>query len=183
MDQVDEEIKWKCCPLCKTPVLKTSRCANITKGIVRDMNEVKQRKLRFLSTSERAEFQAKLLKIPLHDMIGHGFVRVPRTDAEIEWQELVRGFSDFGLQKAYTLLLSACDVMRARKSLQEICSSNPTLKELTSLLSQADDFLQWIKDHKHVDMLTDQMTVDVTAERRRILLLEAMLKTMCALNV
>ena len=96
------------------------------------------------------------------------------------WSELVRGFSDFLLQKAYTTLLSAYDVLKTEENLQRLMDQLPSRlssKPLTVLLSQNRDFLTWIRHHKHHDMLTNQMNIDVNAEKRHILLLEASLET------
>ena len=179
MDQVDEneEIKWKCCPLCKVPVLKTARYSNITKGILQDMNEVKTRKQNFLSVHDRREMREKLAALSLIRLEQKGLIS--RTSL-YQWSELVRGFSDFVLQKAYTTLLSAYDVLKTEENLQLLLDHLPSRlssKPLNVLLSQARDFLDWIKHYKHRDMLTDQMTIDINAERRRILLLEASLET------
>ena len=182
MDQVDEneEIKWKCCPLCKVPVLKTVRYSNITKRILQDMNEVKTRKQNFLSVHERKEMREKLIAISLAKLEEKGFISRRTSIHRDQWGEHVQGFSDCLLQKAHTTLLSACDILKTEQNLLKLLDQLPSRlssKPLSVLLSQVKDFLYWIKDHKHRDMLTDQMNIDVNAERRRILLLEASLET------
>ena len=176
MDQVDEEIKWKCCPLCKAHVMKTARYSNVTKGILQDMNEIKKQKQHFLSVDDRKEMRETLSTISLTRLQHGNFI--PRRTS-IHWSELVRGFSDFVLQKAYTTLLSAYNVLKAIENLKDLLDQLPSRlssKPLNVLLSQAEDFLDWIKRYKHRDILTDQMTIDINAERRRILLLETSLK-------
>lgn len=175
-----EEVKWKCCPQCKAPVLRTARYANIAKEIMHHMNAIKQKQLKFLSTHERNEMQEKLVSISLHDLEHEGFIRVLRR-THSDWHKLVRGLNDFMLHKSYTCLLSAYDVLNARKSINDLWRQHGVnSRPLSLLLSQMDDFLQWLKGYKHVDMLTDQMTTDINAESRRILLLEAKFKTQYA---
>ena len=43
-------------------------------------------------------------------------------------------------------------------------------------LSQASDFLYWIKTHQACDRLTNQMILDINAEHKRFLLLQKFLK-------
>ena len=50
-------------------------------------------------------------------------------------------------------------------------------KPVHLLLSQTQDFLERLKRHRHKEILTDQMIIDINAERRRITLLEITLKT------
>ena len=59
MDQENEqqEVKWKCCPQCKTPVMKTLRYSNIVKATLHDINEIKRKKLRCLTASDREEMR------------------------------------------------------------------------------------------------------------------------------
>ena len=180
MDQQSEheqEIKWKCCPQCSTPVLKTARYSNITKQLLRDMNKIKRKKLQFLSTNARNVMRESLTSIPIRDLECEGFV--PRKSVP-QWTVLVTEFNDFSLHRAYTLLLSASDVLKAKRGLQDLLSQPSRAldsKLFSRLLSQADDFLEWIKRQKHIEMLTDQITTDIHAERRRIVLLETTLKT------
>ena len=180
MDQVDEneEIKWKCCPQCKVPVLKTVQYSNITNRILHDMNEIKARQQHFLSVHDRMEMREKLSGLSLTRLQDKEFVS--RRTSDHRWNELVHGFSDFVLQKAYTTLLSAYGILKTKENLQHLLDlslSRLSSKPLKVLLSQARDLLDWIKKYKHRDMLTDQMTIDINAERRRILLLEASLET------
>jgi hypothetical protein len=141
------------------------------------MNEVKTRKQNFLSVQERKEMREKLAAISLTKLEEEGLIP-RRTSFHLDqWGEIVRGFSDFVLQKAYTTLLSACDVLKTEQNLHKLLGQLPSRltssKPLYVLLSQAKDFLNWIRYYKQRDMLTDQMNIDVNAERRRILLLEA----------
>ena len=180
MDQQDEhnmEIKWKCCPQCRTPVMKTARYSNVLKQIQVDMNIIKERKLNFLSTSERVEMRQGLLRIQLDDLYSERFIS---RDVKLQWKELVEEkFNDFILHKSYTLYLTAGCILMAKESLKDLLR-NPSLdsnseeyEHVSRLLSQARDFLDWIKQNKHKE-ITDQMKIDINAERRRILLLEAM---------
>ncbi|MCG8624483.1 MAG: hypothetical protein MJE68_21130 [Proteobacteria bacterium] len=182
MDQVNEneEIKWKRCPQCSIPVLKTVRYSDIIKQILQDMNKVKTREQNFLSAHDRKEMREELAAVSLTKLEEKGFISRRTSIHRDQWGDLVRGFSDFVLQKAYTTLLSAYDILKTEQNLLKLVCQLPSRlssKPLSVLLSQAKDFLNWIKGYKHRDMLTDQMTIDVNAERRRILLLEASLET------
>ena len=184
MDQVDvnEEIKWKCCPLCKAPVLKTARYSNITKAILQDMNKIKEKKQQ-LSICDRKEMREKLSSISIANLQHENLVTLRQDFSSIQWREFINSLSDVALQKAYTMFLSAHEVLKTKANLQHLLcqlSSWQSSKPLTVLLSQAEEFLHFIKCHKHREMLTDQMTIDINAERRRILLLEASLKTLLA---
>ena len=177
MDQVNEneEIKWKCCPQCNTPVMRTFRYSNIVKQTLQDMNEIKEQKQRFLSIDERKEMRDKLLTLSesLHELESKGFINIPLKKLD-HWYKLVPEFGDFALHKAYLHLLTACDMLKVRKELRHhTYTVNQLTRSCELPLFQVNDFLDWIRNQKHADMLTDQMTIDIKAERRRILLLEA----------
>lgn len=157
--------------------MKTARYSNVLKQIQLDMNIIKERKLNFLSTSERVEMRQGLLRIQLDDLYSERFIS---RDVKLQWKELVEEkFNDFILHKSYTLYLTAGCILMAKESLKDLLR-NPSLdsnseeyEHVSRLLSQARDFLDWIKQNKHKE-ITDQMKIDINAERRRILLLEAM---------
>ena len=186
-EEQDQEIKWKCCPQCKTPVMKTARYSNITKGIILDMNKIKEEKLNLVSVNERNEMRQRLKnnEFPLEDLQREHFIS-GQTQNRMEWNTAVNKFEDCFLHVAYTLYLSAASVMNARQTFQDLIQSaqhneslNTMTKPLSLILFQLNDFLSWIKTHNQsqIPKLTDQMTIDIDAERRRILLLEAMFKT------
>jgi hypothetical protein len=145
------------------------------------MNKVKKRKQNFLSVQYRKEMREKLATISLTKLEDEDYISRRTIFHRDQWGELVREFSDFVLQKAYTTLLSACDILKTEQNLQKLLGQLPSKlssKPLNVLLSQAKDFLNWIRYYKQRDiMLTDQMNIDVNTERRHILLLEASLET------
>ena len=181
-EEQDQEIKWKCCPQCTTPVMKTARYSNVTKGIILDMNEIKKKKLNLLSANERNEMKKHLTNInfPLEALQKEGLIGRQIQNRQ-KWNDVVQGFNHFWLHKAYTIYVSAGSVLQARKTIQSLLIQRTyqcTTKGLNQLLSQANDFLNWLKVHKQREILTDQMIIDINAERRRILLLEVEFKTL-----
>ena len=168
-DAKHEVVRWKCCPICNVPVMKTLRYANITKQIIHDMNEVKKRETLFLSSHHRWQMKRKLSQIPVKELEIIGL---------LDLEEPFGQESDAELQKRYVFILLATDVLHAHENIdnlmEELCESDTekiSVKALQLFQSHANNFLGWIKCYKDHDKLTDQMILDITAECRRLLLL------------
>ena len=179
MDLKDEQqqVKWKCCPQCNTPVMKTLRYSNISKSILNDMNKIKEKQSQFIGASERKEMRDYLLSVNRHCLQGHGFMRSVKNGED--WLKIVNRFNDLSLHKAYTLLLSVSEMVRVEQTLRDLLGQTAQINstKVHLLLSQTADFIEWLKRNRYRDILTDQMTIDINAERRRIILLEIVLKT------
>ena len=100
-------------------------------------------------------------------------------------QTKITSESDAALQKFYVSFLSASYILQAHKNIDQLLEEvhkNESLtrgaveKQLMLFLSQASDFLYWIKTHQACDKLTDQMILDINAEHKRFLLLQKFLK-------
>lgn len=183
MDKVIEEgeIKWKCCPKCFAPVIKTARYSNIAKRILNDLNEIKIREQNLLTSDNRMTMRLALSSIPVFQLEIKGIVSKRACD---QWEGVVSRLSDFGLQRAYLNLFSAFDVLIIKHELENMVSSRLPLNyavKMNFLLWQATDFIGWIR--KHRDMLTEQMIIDIKAERIRILLLGAMYKLLYTIRI
>ena len=185
MDQKDESIhqiiQWKGCPICKKPVMKTLRYANVAKQLLRDLNEVKKKEFYFLTTRQRQQMKKELSQIPKEELEGIGLNFPSSIQAKI--------VSDAELQKVYVSFLSASNVLQAHKDIDQLLevqksgTKTATLAErqLILFLSQASDFLDLIKTYQDCNKLTDQMILDITAEHKRFLLLQKCLKLECAM--
>lgn len=165
-----QAVEWKRCPLesCKVPVMATLRYANITKQILRDMNKLKTMQAFFLSSHLRQQMLQDLSRMPIEELKKFGLAVAPIKDSD----------TDTTLQKNYVCILSAADTLQAHQDVENLMKEVAVgdyaidLEPLELLLSQAKDFLSWMKTRQRMSKLTDQMILDMTAESRRLVLLQ-----------
>jgi hypothetical protein len=162
-------VEWDCCPLasCETPVMSTLRYANTAKKILRDMNKLKTREACFLSPHVREQMKLKLSQID-----GEELKRTGINVAHIKEND-----KDVMIQKCYVCAQSAVDAIKAEGDVERMIDLADAynivdIEPLKQLLSQAKDFISWIsRRHRSLDKLTGQVILDMTAERRRLALL------------
>ena len=171
-------VDWKRCPIefCRRPVMTTPRYANIAKQILQKMNELKLQREHFLLPQIRKQMFDCLLEIPDEELKA----------IRLKIPPIKKSDNDVTLQKQYVCTLSAIETHHALSDIEKLISdikesllvSNKVPEEdiasLELLQSQASDFLAWIKDHqpRGVCRLTEQMILDMTAEKRRLILLK-----------
>lgn len=163
-----QAVEWKCCPLesCKTPVMSTLRYANTAKQILRDMNKLKTREPYFLSSNLRQQMKLELSQIDNEELKDNGINIAPIKDND----------KDVIVQKCHVCALSAMEAIEAQKATKILISFADVynvgdIEPLKLLLSQAKDFISWIRNQQRLEKLTDQMILDMTAESRRLALL------------
>ena len=164
-----QAVEWKCCPLdsCKTPVMSTLRYANTAKQILRDMNKLKTREAYFLDSHLRQQMTLKLSQIDTEELKKNGLNITPIKDND----------KDITVQKRYVFALSAVNALQVQKDVEMMISlanvyNISDTENLKLLLSQAKDFISWMRHQQRLSKLTDQMILDTTAESRRLTLLK-----------
>ena len=177
----DEPVRWKCCPICRVPVMKTLRYANIVNQILHDLNELKKRESHYLSSHQRKQMKMELSLLASISMVEFGSLLSTYFEQE--------GESDEVLQRKYLSTISKLEILRVRndsdKLLRELHESKSEqiigVKSLELLQSQANGFLEWIEGI-HDTKLSDQMILDLTAEHKRLFLLLKCYKLQYALS-
>ena len=164
-----QAVEWKCCPLdsCKTPVMSTLRYANTAKQILHDMNKLKTREAYFLNSHIRQQMELKLSHIDTEELKRNGLNITPIKDND----------KDVTVQKRYVFALSAVNAVHAQKDVETMISlanvyNISDTENLKLLLSQAKDFISWMRYQQRLSKLTDQMILDMTAESMRLALLK-----------
>ena len=169
-------VEWKRCPLdiCKKPVTSTLRYANIAKQVLCDMNEMKEKlQDKFLTSQLRQKMLSELSSIPGEELKEVGGDPNSIKDDQIK---------DVKLQKKYVCYSSAVDVLRAKSEIIELLTylaecqcddeSEKDMNSIKLVLSQACDFLSWVRGHLGISKLSEQMILDISAERKRFVLLK-----------
>ena len=162
-----QAVEWLCCPLesCKTPVISTLRYANTAKRILCDMNNLKTREADFLSSHIREKMKLELSQIDREELKGNGISVAHIKDSD----------RDVTIQKCYVCALSAVDAIKTKKDIERMISLADVYNksDINLLLSQAKGFISWIRNiRRSLVKLTDQVILDMTAERRRLALLK-----------
>ncbi len=165
-DQI--EIKWKTCFTCKTPIRKTHRYGNITKEVIKDMNRVKRSKYYKLTKNQRKKLEGEL--VALANEQQNLFFRQRGQLSHFERATKTRPDSD--LMQDH-VILSAAKV--AQDNIRELADERSGIANITLLCTQIQEqFIPFLQDNKHKG--TNQVQIDVLAERRRIILLASVYK-------
>ena len=175
-DQPEEEhkIQWKCCILCKQPITKTFRYANIAKQMIKDMNEVKCRKWYILQETERDQIRGDLLRMASTTPV--------LASTRSKYNSDITTFSDVFLLQDHLIFTAAQKAGAAHTDLETSPFTGPYLgtacmeiimlaEQSTLLKAQIRDFIVWLKLARTRGNLTDQMQHDIIAEQKRISLL------------
>ena len=179
----DQPIRWKCCPKCSVPVMKTLRYTKTTNQILHDMNMVKKQESKYLSSCQREKITCLLAPLMWQ------FFNPSIPNISIERQE------DKNLHAMYLSTISkmATDqvdrgILKLQRNLEARNEREQTIvsdRSLLMLQSQALSCLGWMNDNIQLEenaTLSDQMILDVTAEHTRLLLLLKCCKLQHSMN-
>ena len=180
-DDQERIIQWKQCFICKKPIFKTNRYMDVIKGIVVDLNQIKEKEL-LMDKDERSLCQQELIAMIRTSKLtknSNGII------------ESVPNISDKRLRAEYKIFCAEQRVSKAvsdengemdtcATSLLQSHKVNGDLEELVSAMknlhSQGEDFISRLKHYRHQQSITEQMLYDVEAEKHRIHLLSVVLK-------
>ena len=174
-----ENVDWKRCPKCKTPIIATLRYSNEAKQVLRDINAIKEKQCLFLSAPVRdatcKEVQ-KLCNAALDSLPHCVRERALRDSINDRLKRVLfanNSQNDTLLEDTLIILQSASQSLKTIEVLQSksFIEIN-VLKQTAVLCFQTVDFLnRIISKLSKSSTLTDQMRIDVTSECRRITLL------------
>jgi hypothetical protein len=173
----DEPIGWKCCPIatCRVPIMRALRYTRTINQIRHDINEVKRKETRYLSSCQRKQMEAEFSLLQPLDLIMVQFGGTPMyLDQETNDEEL---------HKKYLFTVPKIEILDAKQLLIELqkngCENGEigSAKSLLLLQSQAKGFIEWTENNiiqlqgTSMLRLSDQMILDLTTEHKRLLLL------------
>ena len=166
-----QTIQWKTCLTCKRPILKTLRYCNIAKQTLADMNEVKAVQFISMNREEREKLEQETARMALQHL--HMFFR-GSAGRLTHYKEAITRLPDASLKQDHLILCAASDAQKAYQVVVGLQSDrNPdgcNLKgKVAILLKQKTSYDEFLKASWHE--VTNQVQLDVLAERRRLMLL------------
>ena len=166
-----QTIQWKACLTCKRPILKTLRYCNIAKQTLADMNEVKAVQFLSMNREEREKLEQETARMaPQHlHMFFNGC-----TGRLMHFKEAITRSPDASLKQDHLILCAASDAQKAYQVVVGLQSDrNPDGCNLNDkvaiLLKQKRSYDEFLKASWH--KVTNQVQLDILAERRRLMLL------------
>ena len=181
-DDQERIIQWKLCFICKKPIFKTNRYVDVIKGIVVDLNQIKEKEL-LMDKDERGLCQQELIAMIKTSKLTKNPDRIIESVPNISDKRLRAEYKIFCAEQRVTKAMSdeSREMDTAATSLlksPEVSSGD--LQELVSamknLQSQGEDFISRLEHCRRQQSITEQMLYDVEAEKHRIQLLSVVLK-------
>ena len=166
-----QTIQWKTCLTCKRPILKTLRYCNIAKQTLADMNKVKAVQFFSMNREEREKLEQETARMASKHI--HMFFR-GSAGRLTHYKEAITRLPDASLKQDHLILCAASDAQKAYQVVVQLqschdpegCNLN---EKFAILLKQKTSYDEFLKSSWH--KVTNQVQLDVLAERRRLMLL------------